>query len=145
MIVAVAGQKGGTGKSTIAVCLADEAACRGRQVLLVDADPQGTARTWGEVATESAQTSRRPDVYAEPTIVAMGETMHRPDQLPRLAAGFADVIIDLHQGWSLHAGVTIAAGDDEGRERLCRYVVRHALSMERMSWTKDGRIAYAVK
>jgi len=42
-----------------------------------------------------------------------------------------------HEGWSLHAGVTIAAGD-EGRERLCRYVVRHALSTERMSWTKDG-------
>jgi len=50
-----------------------------------------------------------------------------------------------HEGWSLHAGVTIAAGDDEGRERLCRYVVRHALSMERMSWTKDGRIDHAVK
>ena len=41
--------------------------------------------------------------------------------------------------------MTIAAGDDEGRERLCRYVVRHALSMARMSWTKDGRIAYQVK
>jgi chromosome partitioning protein len=95
MIVAVAGQKGGTGKSTIAVCLADEAAGRGRSVLLVDADPQGTARTWGEVAAENAQTSRRPSAYAEPTIIAMGETMHRPDQLPRLAAGFADVIIDL--------------------------------------------------
>ena len=50
-----------------------------------------------------------------------------------------------HEGWSLHAGVTIAQGHDEGRERLCRYVVRHALSMERMSWTKDGRIAYQVK
>jgi chromosome partitioning protein len=95
MIVAVAGQKGGVGKSTVAVCLADEAACRGLSVLLVDADPQGTARTWGEVAAENAQTFKRPSAYVEPTVVAMGETMHRPDQLPRLAAGFAHVIVDL--------------------------------------------------
>lgn len=95
MIVAVAGQKGGTGKSTIAVCLADEAASRGRAVLLVDADPQGTVRTWAALAAEDVQTSKRPDAYTEPTVVAMGETMHRPDQLPRLAVGFADVIIDL--------------------------------------------------
>lgn len=95
MIVAVAGQKGGTGKSTIAVCLADEAATRGRAVLLVDADPQGTVRTWAAIASEDTQTSRRPSAYVEPTVVAMGETMHRPDQLPRLAAGFVDVIIDL--------------------------------------------------
>jgi len=50
-----------------------------------------------------------------------------------------------HQGWSLHAGVHIRAGDRVGRERLCRYVLRHALSLERMSWTSDARIAYEVK
>jgi hypothetical protein len=50
-----------------------------------------------------------------------------------------------HEGWSLHAGVHIRAGDDVGRERLCRYVLRHGLSLERMSWTHDGRIAYEVK
>jgi hypothetical protein len=50
-----------------------------------------------------------------------------------------------HQGWSLHAGVSMRAGDRDGRERLCRYVLRHALSLERMSWTTDGRVAYEVK
>jgi hypothetical protein len=50
-----------------------------------------------------------------------------------------------HQGWSLHAGVSMRAGDHDGRERLCRYVLRHALSLERMSWTTDGRVAYEVK
>ena len=89
MIVALCGQKGGTGKSTLAVCLAAEAGERGRRVLIVDADPQATARTWGELATETAERSRW-----MPTVVAMGETMHRPDQLPRLAAGFDDVFID---------------------------------------------------
>ena len=86
MIVAFVGQKGGVGKSTGAVCVAAELMRRGRSVLLVDADPQGTARTWGEVAAESGRPS--------PTVAAMGATMHRPDQLPRLRASFDAVVVD---------------------------------------------------
>jgi chromosome partitioning protein len=86
MIVAFAGQKGGVGKSTVAVCLAAEALEHGRRVLLVDADPQATARTWGEVASESSRPA--------PSIVAMGATMHRPEQLPRVARGYDLVVID---------------------------------------------------
>ena len=41
-----AGQKGGTGKTTLAVATAAELMARGRKVLLVDSDPQGTTRTW---------------------------------------------------------------------------------------------------
>jgi chromosome partitioning protein len=85
-IVALVGQKGGVGKSTTAVCIASEALARGQSVLLVDADPQGTARTWGEVATEAGLPS--------PTVVAMGATMHRREQLPRVRAGFDLVVID---------------------------------------------------
>lgn len=40
-------QKGGTGKSTLAIAAAIALASKGRQVLLVDADPQGTASEWG--------------------------------------------------------------------------------------------------
>ena len=50
-----------------------------------------------------------------------------------------------HEGWNLHAGVTVAQGDAAGRERLCRYVLRPALSLDRLSWTRDGRVAYRVK
>ena len=78
MIVAFAGQKGGVGKSTTAVCLAVAALERGARVLLVDADPQSTVRTWGEVAAER----RRP----APTVVAMGSSMHKAGQLGELAA-----------------------------------------------------------
>lgn len=86
MITALAGQKGGSGKTTTAVNLADEWSRRGARVLLVDADPQGSARTWGEVAAEAGR--------EVPTVVAMGANMYRPDQLPALARTFDHVVID---------------------------------------------------
>jgi chromosome partitioning protein len=86
MIIALTGQKGGAGKSTTAIGLAVAAVERAHRVLLVDADPQGTARTWGEVAAENG--------HLTPTIIAMGATMHRPDQLPTLARPYDLTIID---------------------------------------------------
>jgi chromosome partitioning protein len=86
MIVAFAGQKGGVGKSTTAVCLAVAALERGSRVLLVDADPQGTVRTWGEVAAER----KRP----APTVIAMGASMHKQGQLAELAAAYDMTFID---------------------------------------------------
>jgi hypothetical protein len=50
-----------------------------------------------------------------------------------------------HEGFDLHAGVRIAAGDDLGRERLCRYGARPALALDRLRRLPDGRIAYRVK
>jgi putative transposase/transposase-like zinc-binding protein len=48
-------------------------------------------------------------------------------------------------GFSLHAGVRIEAGDDMGRERLCRYGPRPPLSLDRMRRLPGGRIAYRLK
>jgi chromosome partitioning protein len=86
MIIALTGQKGGIGKSTTAVCLAAAAMQRSLRVLLVDADPQGTVRTWGDVAAEAGRTT--------PTVVAMGAAMHRPGQLPDMASSFDLTIVD---------------------------------------------------
>jgi chromosome partitioning protein len=46
MILAVVNQKGGTGKSTVATNIASCFAAEGREVLLIDADPQHTALDW---------------------------------------------------------------------------------------------------
>jgi len=86
MIVTLLGQKGGVGKSTTAICLAMEAFGRGSKVLLVDADPQGTLRTWSEVALENER--------AVPNVIAVDASMHRPGQLDALAAGHDWTFID---------------------------------------------------
>ena len=48
MIIAVLGEKGGTGKTTIAVNLAGMRAAEDREVLLIDADRQGSSAYWAQ-------------------------------------------------------------------------------------------------
>ena len=48
-------------------------------------------------------------------------------------------------GFNLHAGVRIEAGDDVGRERLMRYGCRPPLSLERLRRLPGGRVAYRLK
>jgi chromosome partitioning protein len=46
--IALIGQKGGSGKTTLATALAVRAARDGRSVALIDLDPQGSATKWAE-------------------------------------------------------------------------------------------------
>jgi hypothetical protein len=48
MIVALLNQKGGVGTTTLALHLAGEWAREGKRVVLINADPQGSALDWSE-------------------------------------------------------------------------------------------------
>jgi len=82
MILGVLSQKGGVGKTTLAVNLA-AAFSAGRRVLLVDADPQGSALAW------SAAREKNP---LFPVVGMAKPTLHR--DLPELARDYDVVVID---------------------------------------------------
>lgn len=55
-VIAVLNQKGGSGKTTIATHLARALQLAGADVLLVDSDPQGSARDWAAVRDDQPVT-----------------------------------------------------------------------------------------
>ena len=55
-VIAVLNQKGGSGKTTIATHLARALQLDGASVLLVDSDPQGSARDWAAVQDDNPVT-----------------------------------------------------------------------------------------
>ena len=55
-VIAVLNQKGGSGKTTIATHLARALQLGGASVLLVDSDPQGSARDWAAVQEDNPVT-----------------------------------------------------------------------------------------
>ena len=58
MIVLIGGEKGGTGKTTLATNLAAMRALAGRDVLMIDTDPQGSANYWAQSRDEENITPR---------------------------------------------------------------------------------------
>jgi chromosome partitioning protein len=82
-VISILNQKGGVGKTTIAVHLATAFARKKRRVLLVDADPQGSALDW-------AAARHGPPLF--PVVGLPKNSIHK--ELPALAINYELVIID---------------------------------------------------
>jgi chromosome partitioning protein len=104
--LALANLKPGTGKTTSAVWLAHVFAQAGNSVLLVDADPSGSALEWSDLAAMDPHLAA-PDAAFPFRIVALpSRELHR--RVPEIARDDDVVIIDTPQ-LEDHAGIARSA------------------------------------
>ena len=92
-VIAVVGNKGGAGKTTLSVNLAAGLA-RQAGIVVVDADPQGSSLQWRELADE------------QDSISAIAATENLQAQITELAREFDYVVVDCPP--SVHASQTIS-------------------------------------
>lgn len=83
LVISSLHSKGGVGKSTVALCIADALYQDGSSVLVLDTDPQGTASTWSQ-----AQKGDGPMVVGTPSADKLEQ------ELERLGASYDAVVID---------------------------------------------------
>lgn len=102
-ILLVGGQKGGGGKTTTAVSLAVLRKRQGRDVLLVDGDPQKSATTWTLRRSEIASADVR-----VPCIALYGRGLAQ--EVRSLAEKYDDIVIDVggHKSEEFLSAMTVA-------------------------------------
>ncbi len=89
MIISFLNQKGGVGKTTIAIHVAVTLIQHKYRVLLVDADPQGSVLDWSETRRE---VSDHTPIQSPSVIGLPKKTLHK--ELPNFTSSFDYIIID---------------------------------------------------
>ena len=102
-IVAIISQKGGAGKTTLAVHLATAAVAAGHMAAVIDLDPQGTATSWSDRRTALAPEVISGQAVRIPALVNAArqngadflvlDTAPNADQTASLAARAADLVL----------------------------------------------------
>ena len=69
------------------------------------------------------------------TLKAMPDTDH----------GAKQGLVVKNSGFSLHAGVAMAGTERDKIEKLCRYITRPAVALERLSLSPSGQVIYTLK
>jgi len=54
-------------------------------------------------------------------------------------------LVAANSGFSLHAGVAMAGNEREKIEKLCRYIARPAIALERLHLNQRGQVVYVLK
>ena len=104
--LALANLKPGTGKTTSAVWLAHVFALAGNSVLLVDADPSGSALEWSDLAAMYPELAPQQAAFPFRIVALPSRELHR--RLPEIARNDDVVIIDTPQIED-HAGIARSA------------------------------------
>ncbi len=101
--IALIAQKGGTGKTTLALSLAVAAQQAGKVAVIIDLDPQATACNWGDrrklespviIDAQPARLAKALEKAAESDVdLAIIDTPARSEQAALAAAKVADLII----------------------------------------------------
>lgn len=84
-VVAILNPKGGSGKSTSAVHIARQLLLEGERVVLIDTDPQGTARDWRAAGGESSPL---------PPVIGLDRPHAVASEVPVLRQAYDWIVID---------------------------------------------------
>ncbi|MBV9509571.1 MAG: ParA family protein [Caulobacteraceae bacterium] len=100
-VISVCSTKGGVGKTTLVMCLADAFGREGGSTAIVDGDPNGHVATWRERAGEDCTVA----------VISEADETKIQDAIARAAAEYALVLVDLEGAASQAVTYAIAESD----------------------------------